>query len=139
MPVFELMIAVLAFMFGVVVLTYFSDKAVEHSLKIAYAWRISPILIGLLLVSVGTDLPEIINSVISSWAGHGDINVGDSLGSAFTQITLVLGIIALLVKDFRVNKKEVAVIGVCEILALILAVFAVEDGYISRINAFFWL
>lgn len=59
MPVFELMIAILAFMFGVVVLAYFSDKAVEHSLKIAYAWRISPILIGLLFVSVGTDLPEI--------------------------------------------------------------------------------
>jgi Ca2+/Na+ antiporter len=57
--------AILAFIFGVVVLTYSSGKAVEHSLTIAYACRISLILIGLLLVSVGTDLPEIINSVFS--------------------------------------------------------------------------
>lgn len=101
MPVFDLMIAVLAFIFGILVLTYSSDKAVEHSVTIASAWRISPFLIGFVLVSIGTDLPEIANSIISSWAGHADLNVGDSLRSAFTQMTLILGLIALLVKDFQ--------------------------------------
>ena len=131
---FELMVAILGFLFGVVLIAYSSDKAVEHSLKIASAWRISPILVGLILVSIGTDLPEIMNSIISSSIGHGDINVGDSLGSAFTQVTLILGIIALLVRGFQVNKKEIAVIGVCEILAVVLAILAVEDGHISSIN-----
>ncbi len=133
---YELMVAILGLLFGVVVIAYSSDKAVEHSLKVASAWRISPILVGLLLVSIGTDLPEIMNSIISSSIGHGDINAGDSLGSAFTQVTLILGIIALLVRDFQVNKKEIAVIGVCEILAIVLAILAVEDGYISGVNGF---
>ena len=136
MLAFELLASILAFIFGVFLLTYSSEKAVEHSVIIASAWGISPIMIGLLLVSIGTDLPEISNSIVSSALGHGNINVGDSIGSALTQITLVLGIIALLVREFKVDKKEIAVIGGCEILALIIAVSVVEKGYISRVNGF---
>ena len=136
MLAFELLASILAFIFGVFLLTYSSEKAVEHSVVIASAWGISPIMIGLLLVSIGTDLPEISNSIVSSALGHGNINVGDSIGSALTQITLVLGIIALLVREFKVDKKEIAVIGGCEILALIIAVSVVEKGYISRVNGF---
>ena len=136
MLAFELLGSILAFIFGVFLLTYSSGKAVEHSVVIASAWGISPIMIGLLLVSIGTDLPEISNSIVSSALGHGNINVGDSIGSALTQITLILGIIALLVREFKVDKKEIAVIGGCEILALIIAVSMVEKGYISRVNGF---
>ena len=136
MLAFELLASILAFIFGVFLLTYSSEKAVEHSVVIASAWGISPIMIGLLLVSIGTDLPEISNSIVSSALGHGNINVGDSIGSALTQITLVLGIIALLVREFKIDKKEIAVIGGCEILALIIAVSVVEKGYISRVNGF---
>jgi len=135
--VLEAIAALLAFIFGLFVLIYCSDKAVKHSVTIASAWKIPPILIGLVFVSIGTDLPEIINSIIASWTGHGDINVGDSLGSAFTQITLILGLLALLVKDFKVDKKEILIIGVCEILSLILVASVVEKGYISRTNGFF--
>ena len=136
MLAFELLASILALIFGVFLLTYSSEKAVEHSVIIASAWGISPIMIGLLLVSIGTDLPEISNSIVSSALGHGNINVGDSIGSALTQITLVLGIIALLVREFKIDKKEIAVIGGCEILALIIAVSVVEKGYISRVNGF---
>ncbi|UCF58973.1 MAG: hypothetical protein JSV15_00665 [Candidatus Bathyarchaeota archaeon] len=36
-------------------------------------------------MSIGTDLPEIANSITSSAIGHGDINIGDSLGSILAQ------------------------------------------------------
>jgi cation:H+ antiporter len=91
----------------------------------------------LVLVALGTDLPEIMNSIISASLGHGNINVGDSIGSAFTQLTLVLGIIALYIKQFEVIKKEVFAIGAGTLLLLFLSFFAVEDGYISRPNGFF--
>ena len=42
-----------------------------------------------------TDLPEIANSIIASAEGRGDLNVGDSTGSALTQITLVLAILLI--------------------------------------------
>ena len=135
--VFETLIAVAALIIGIAIMTYSSDKAVEHSVTIASALRISPLMIGLILVSLGTDLPEIANSIASSALGHGDINVGDSLGSVLTQMTLVFGLIPFLGGIFKVKRKEIAVIGACEVLALIIAVSIAEKGYISRMNALF--
>jgi len=134
---FEAIIAIVALILGIVLLTYSSDKAVEHSVSIASALRISPLMIGLILMSIGTDFPEIANSIASSALGHGDINVGDSLGSVLTQMTLVFGLIPFLGGIFKVKRKQIAVIGACEVLALILAVSIAEKGYISQINALF--
>jgi cation:H+ antiporter len=94
-------------------------------------------MVGLVVVSLGTDLPEISNSIVSSILGHGDINVGDSFGSVLAQISLVLGIFPFLGGRFRVRRDEVVVIGACEVLALIASVSMVEKGYISRLNGVF--
>lgn len=118
-------------------MAYSSEKAIRHSVAIASALQISPLVIGLVLVSIGTDLPEIVNSITSSAMGHGDINVGDSLGSALAQITLVLGLIPFFAGKLEVKKREVLVVGACEVLALIIAVSMVEKGYFTRINALF--
>jgi cation:H+ antiporter len=135
--VVEIALAVAVLIIGIVLMAYSSEKAVGHSVRIATALRVSPLVIGLILVSIGTDLPEIVNSITSSAIGHGDINVGDSLGSALTQITLILGLIPFLAGDLRVKKRDVLVIGACEVLALILTVSMAEKGYFTRINALF--
>jgi len=135
--VIDIILAVSAFLGGIALLAYSSDKAVKHSVNIASALGISPLMIGLVVVSLGTDLPEIVNSIASSAMGHGDINVGDSFGSVLVQITLILGLVALLGGAFRVKRNEIAVIGSCELLALIASVSMVEKGYISRTNAVF--
>jgi cation:H+ antiporter len=135
--VIDIILAVSAFLGGIALLAYSSDKAVKHSVNIASALGISPLMIGLVVVSLGTDLPEIVNSITSSAMGHGDINVGDSFGSVLVQITLILGLVALLGGTFRVKRNEIAVIGSCELVALIASVSMVEKGYISRTNAVF--
>lgn len=116
-------------------MAFSSDKPVGHAISIASALGASPFMIGLTLVSLGTDLPEVANSVIASTAGHGDINIGDSIGSILAQITLVLGLLPFLVGAFKVKRREVGLVGACEVLALILAVSMAEKGYITRINA----
>jgi len=135
--VFEIVVAVPVLIIGIALMAYSSDKAVGHSVKIASALRISPLVIGLVLVSIGTDLPEIVNSITSSAMGHGDINVGDSLGSVLAQMTLVFGLLPFLAGKVKVPKREVLVIGACAVLALILAVSMAEKGYFTRINALF--
>jgi cation:H+ antiporter len=135
--VIDIILAVSAFLGGVALLAYSSEKAVKHSVSMASAWGISPLMIGLVVVSLGTDLPEIVNSITSSAMGHGDINVGDSFGSVLVQITLILGLVALLGGAFKVKRNEIAVVGSCELLALIASVSMVEKGYISRMNAVF--
>ncbi len=122
---------------GIALLVYSSNKAIEHTIKLSLAWGISPFLIGLIVVSLGTDFPEIVNSIVSSSLGHADISVGDSLGSVLTQMTLVIGLLPFFVKKFKVDRKKIAIIGAYEVFALILAVSIAEKGYITRINALF--
>jgi len=50
-------------------------------------------------------------------------------------MTLVLGLLSFLGGTFKVKRREIAIIGSCEVLALILLVSVVKTGYISSINA----
>ncbi len=70
---------------GFLVAVLASRYSVEHLTKFAAGTRIPPFIIGITLVSIGTDLPEIANSIVASVTGHGDVNVGDSIGSAVVQ------------------------------------------------------
>lgn len=134
---FDVTVGIVLLVLGLILLAFSAKKAVEHSVSVASALGLSPLMIGLVIVSLGTDFPEIANSIFSSALGHGDINVGDSLGSVLTQMTLVLGLLPFFGRQFRVKRDEIIVLGACEILALIATVSMVEKGYISRINAFF--
>jgi len=134
---FDIALGILALIAGILLMTFSSEKAVKHSVILASALGISPIMIGLLLVSLGTDLPEIVNSIVSCALGHGNINAGDSIGSVLTQLTLVLGLLPLLGGSFNVKRREIIVIGACEILALMLAMSILEKGYVTRSNALF--
>lgn len=134
----DLVLAASALISGLVLLIFASDKAVEHSINVASILKVSPLMIGLLVVSLGTDLPEIATSLFSSFRRHGDIIVGDSFGSVLAQISLMLGLYAILAREsFKVSRDEITVIGACEILALIASIAMAEKGYISWMNAFF--
>ena len=121
---------------GLILLVFSSEKTVEHSVKLAKFFKVSPLIIGIVLISIGTDLPEITNSIISSYLGHGDINVGDSFGSPLSQITLVLGITALASKRLiRVRESVVTKLGISTLGATVLALLLVSDGDLTRVDA----
>ena len=134
---FEATLGISFLIIGLALLAISAEKAVAHSIGVATALKLSPLMIGLVVVSLGTDFPEIVNSIISSAMGHVDINVGDSFGSVLTQMTLVLGLLPFIGGAFKVKREEIAVMGACEVLAFIASVSMVEKGYISRMNAFF--
>jgi Ca2+/Na+ antiporter len=135
--VFDVTVGFALLIIGIALLTFSAGKAVEHSVSIASALRISPLMIGLIIVSLGTDFPEIINSIISSALGHGDIVVGNSLGSVVAQMTLILGLLPFFGGQFKVRRDEITVMGACEALILIATISMVEKGYISWMNAVF--
>ncbi|MCW3976915.1 MAG: hypothetical protein NWE77_03170 [Candidatus Bathyarchaeota archaeon] len=121
---------------GMGLLIFSSDKAVEHSVHVASALGVSSLMVGLVLVSLGTDLPEMANSLVACASGHGDIDVGDSFGSILTQITLVLGLVAILGgTNFKISRREVTVMGIFEVLALMFALFVALVGF-TRERAF---
>lgn len=120
---------------GLMLLVYSAQKVITSSTKLSKALRITPLLVGAIILSIGTDLPELVTSVISSSIGHGDIVVGNVFGSILTQGTLVIGIIALIRGKLRGDKKDVILVGVCMLLGIVFAITIAEKGFISRVDA----
>lgn len=119
-----------------VVMMAASRFALRHAVAVAETLHVPPFLVGITLVAIGTDTPEIINSLISSYLGHGDINVGDSIGSVFTQGTLALGLFPFVARSaVRVERREVLLIPVLTIAALGVGALVIRDGAISRADA----
>ncbi|MFW9825614.1 MAG: sodium:calcium antiporter [Candidatus Thorarchaeota archaeon] len=131
----QIIFAILILTCGIAIIIYSSLKAVKHSAILAAALGISPLVIGVTLVSIGTDISEIFNSIVSCSLGHGDIDVGDSVGSDLTQLTLVFGLLPLVTGIIYVHRKDIIILGACEILSLIVIFSVVEKGYITRLNA----
>ncbi len=120
---------------GMALVAYSSEKTVESSIDIAKAFKVPTLVIGILLVSVGTDLPEIANSIFSSYTNHGDINVGDTLGSCLTQISLILALVAILGGVVKAHRRNVVILGTCAVAAVAMAAIVVMDGELSRTDA----
>lgn len=76
---------------GLAVTIMGSKSAVSDATRLAVGTRLPPFFVGMTLLALGTDLPEIANSIVASYTDNGDVNVGDSVGSTLTQLTLVLG------------------------------------------------
>lgn len=88
-----------------------SDRAVGQARALAASLGATPFVIGVAIVAVGTDLPEIANSISAHIQGKGDINVGDSVGSVLTQYTLILAVLGLVARRIPVNRKEILLVG----------------------------
>ncbi len=78
---------------GFSITLFASSRAVTDATKLANGSRLPPFFVGMTLLAIGTDLPEIANSIVASYTDNGDVNVGDSIGSTATQLTLVLGLL----------------------------------------------
>lgn len=133
---------------GVVGAAYGSRRAVTGALAVADEMGWSKGLIGATLVAIGTDLPEIANSISASLTGHGDLIVGDATGSALTQITLILAILVVAAaKMGNVSQDtgtELAVaIGALTVVACLGIAWAVSDGELGRFDGLllvsFWV
>lgn len=120
---------------GLAVALMASRVAVDRAAMLVAGSRIPPFLVGITLLAIGTDLPEIANSIVASFAGEGDLNVGDSVGSAATQVTLVLGLMPLIAGAFVVGRERVLRIGVVTVAALLLGALLVADGDLDRLDA----
>ena len=119
---------------GLGVLIYSSEKVVGYLVKLAAHFGASMFTIGFFVASIGSDLPEIVNSVFSAYLGHGDISLGDSIGSVLTQITLILGVLPFFCRFCRLIPRTFAIAGLAEISVLGLAIALARDGMVSRLD-----
>jgi len=92
-----LLLPVIAIVISLALLAISADKFVEGASSVAKNLGISPLLIGLTIVSFGTSAPEILIAVMSASSGSSEIAIGNAIGSNIANIALILGATSLFV------------------------------------------
>ena len=93
------------FLLSFVMLFFGGELLVRSSVSLALRMRISTLVVGMTVVSFATSSPELFVSIKSAWNGltdprFYDITFGNVIGSNIANITLVLGLTAIV---FRIN------------------------------------
>jgi cation:H+ antiporter len=109
-----------------------SELAISYTRALAAGLGAPPFVVGVVLVAVGTDLPEIANSVASHLQDEGDVNVGDSIGSTLTQYTFVLGLFPLIAGTLVISRRQVGLVTVLTVAGLGITALFVLDGDLNR-------
>ncbi|MFC1660293.1 calcium/sodium antiporter [Gemmatimonadota bacterium] len=89
-----------------------ADWMVRGAARLEGSLGLSPIVIGLTVVSLGTSAPELVVAVLATLQGSGDLAVGNVLGSNLANIGLILGATALvmpLIVVERVVRREIPI------------------------------
>jgi len=119
------------FLVWLVVLSWAADRFVYGASALAKNIGVSPMIIGLTIVAMGSSAPEIMVAATASYNGVIDTAVGNAIGSNITNIALVLGITALL-KPLSIAsstlKKEMPIL----LIVCVLAVYFLSDFMLTR-------
>ena len=128
-----MLIAAVAILVGFIVLIWSADLFVDGAASIAENMGLSPIIIGLTIVSIGTSAPEILVSINATLAGSGTLAIGNAIGSNIANVGLVLGVTVLLVPlmvDRSCMRKEVPTL----LVVTLGTGFLLLDGTLSRLD-----
>ena len=82
---------------GVIVLFIGGHLTVDGAVNIAETLGLSQLVIGVVIVAIGTSLPELITSIIAIAKKQTDIGVGNIVGSNIYNILLILGVSSAIV------------------------------------------
>lgn len=120
-------VEVLILFIALAVLVWSADKFVFGASSLAANLGVSPMVIGLTIVAMGSSAPEMMVAATASLQGNTDTAIGNAIGSNITNIALVLGITAIfhpLVVSSNTIKRE---------LPLILAVTLLACGVLANL------
>ena len=132
------MIITLYIIGGLVLLYFGADWLVQGAVTLALHLGLSPLIVGLTVVALGTSVPEALVSVQAAIGHQGGIALGNVIGSNILNIALVLGLSALLHPlkvDSHLVKADVPLL----VGATFMLVVLLEDLHISRMEGAFLL
>jgi cation:H+ antiporter len=112
-----------------------ADLFVDGAKKIGAHFGMSSFAIGVLIVGLGTSLPELASSLAAVMAGSTEIVIANAVGSNITNILLIVGILAMLGGPVVINKNLLKTELPIFSIATIHFIASVYDGMIDRIEA----
>lgn len=90
-----MLLALLAVVVGVGCLWKAADEFVAGATRLALIFKVSPVVVGAVVVGFGTSAPELLVSAIAAANGDIDVGVGNIIGSNIANLSLILGSAAL--------------------------------------------
>ena len=122
------------FALGLLLLVLGADSFVRGASGLAIRFGISPFVVGLVLVGLGTSAPELSVNLTAAFAGRYEIAIGNVVGSNIANIGLILGVSAL-IAPLAVNARLIR-IEVPLVIAVSVGLWLLSlDGLIGRIDA----
>lgn len=109
---------------------------INGALGIAKRFNLSHSFVGVAILAVGTDLPEVFVTVKASLNNLNGIEssgiiTGNAIGSSISQITFILGIAGLFL-NFKMANRDILRDGIALISSIILLIIFGHDGVIAR-------
>lgn len=133
-----MIVHVAIFVAALAVLIRSADLLVESSARIARRAGVSDLIVGLVITSVGTSLPEVTSSLAAALAGSTELAIGNVVGSNIANIGLVLGIAAL-IRPFATRPAMLDRDGFVLVASAALVFGLSLNNRIGRIEASFFL
>lgn len=121
--------------FALFVLVRGADLFVEGAKRIGAALGMSSFAIGVLIVGLGTSLPELASSLAAVMAGTTEIVIANAVGSNITNILLIVGLLAMIGGPVVINKDLLKTELPIFVIATVHFVASTFDGVIDRVEA----
>ena len=122
-----MVLTLLAVVVGVALLAYAADQFVLGAARVALIRRLSPIVVGVVVVGFGTSAPELLVSGIAAASGQPEIAVGNVVGSNIANLSLLLGVGAILI-PLSVASSTVRREAPIAVAAMVAYALAVQGG-----------
>ena len=125
------------FQFGIaalslVIIMFSASYIITAASDYAKKTGVSDYLIGFLVLSIGTSLPELTTAFVASFSGAGNLVLGDVLGANIIDVTIVLGIMSIVGKKIFVHGKILTETLFTVMIMVILPFILGFDGLLSR-------
>lgn len=116
---------VLVFIVSLVVLIKSADFFIEGAERIGLFLKISPFIIGITIVAIGTSFPELASSVAAAIKGNTEIVTANAIGSNIANILLIVGFSAIVAKCLDIKRSlidlDAPLLAISTVIFLIVA------------------
>lgn len=128
-------VAAIQVLIGLFLLSKAADLFVDGAAAVATAAKLSPVVVGAVVVGFGTSAPELLVSGLAASGGDVDVGLGNIVGSNVANVSLVLGFAALVTpilvtRSVLVREAPVSVASVALFAFFTIGGFAVWEGIV---------
>lgn len=133
---------IISLLLGFFLLIKGADILLKGARKFSEITKVPELIVGVVLVGIGTSLPEIILTIKSSLTGNTDFILGNAVGSSICNLLLVLGI-ACVTKPIKLNLKmceqHLVILAVSIVSLVFLSNYMFDIGYLDKKEGFILL